>query len=464
MKKMKIGLLPLYLKLYDDTSSGRRDRVEGFYNTIAEEFRARDTEVITSPICRVESEFKTAVESFESAKVDSIVTLHMAYSPSLESAEALSKTRLPIIVLDTTPTFSYGPDQDPEELMYNHGIHGVQDMCNLLIRNGKPFHIEAGHWEKSDVIDRVMDLVRSARMASAFRNARIGLIGGESFRGMGDFFIPPAELKSLLGPEVVPLEGPKMKSLLAGVAQEKVDAEYNSDTKRFNTGNTTEEGLKRSIKTGLAVEKWIEDEKLTGFTFNFLKIQKTEGYETAPFLQASKMMSRGFGYAGEGDTLTASLVSALMQVYEETSFSEMFCPDWDGNRIYLSHMGEVNFELLSDTPTLVEFDYSYTDAENPVFPVGRFKEGDFLLVDLAPIANNQFRLIISPCSMVDIRGKDNMARSVRGWFTPPVSVADFLAQYSRYGGTHHLAVSYGAKVEEVEAFGKMMGWETAVIC
>ena len=23
--------------------------------------------------------------------------------------------------------------------MFNHGIHGVQDMCNLLLRNGKPF-------------------------------------------------------------------------------------------------------------------------------------------------------------------------------------------------------------------------------------------------------------------------------------------------------------------------------------
>lgn len=38
-----------------------------------------------------------------------------------------------IVVLDTTPTFDYSPAQHPNELLYNHGIHGVQDMCNLLV-------------------------------------------------------------------------------------------------------------------------------------------------------------------------------------------------------------------------------------------------------------------------------------------------------------------------------------------
>ena len=45
-------------------------------------------------------------------------------------------------------------------------------------------------------------------------------------------------------------------------------------------------------------------------------------------------MARGIGYAGEGDLFTASLVSSLLSVFPETSFSEMFCPDWAGNEWY----------------------------------------------------------------------------------------------------------------------------------
>ena len=65
-----------------------------------------------------------------------------------------------------------------------------------------------------------------------------------------------------------------------------------------------------------------------------------------PFLEISRLMERGIGYAGEGDVLTAALVGALMKVYAETTFTEMFCPDWKGNSIMLSHMGEINVCLL----------------------------------------------------------------------------------------------------------------------
>jgi len=34
-------------------------------------------------------------------------------------------------------------------------------------------------------------------------------------------------------------------------------------------------------------------------------------------------MSRGIGYAGEGDVLTAALTGALLSVYPDTSFTEV---------------------------------------------------------------------------------------------------------------------------------------------
>ena len=71
-------------------------------------------------------------------------------------------------------------------IMYNHGIHGVQDMCNMLIRRGKDFIIEAGHIEISSVLDRIARHIKGAKMANQMRNARVGRIG-EAFVGMGDF-------------------------------------------------------------------------------------------------------------------------------------------------------------------------------------------------------------------------------------------------------------------------------------
>ena len=38
---MKIGFLPLYIKLYDDISRSYRTRMEAFYETLACEFEKR---------------------------------------------------------------------------------------------------------------------------------------------------------------------------------------------------------------------------------------------------------------------------------------------------------------------------------------------------------------------------------------------------------------------------------------
>lgn len=132
---MKIGLLPLYVRLYDEVSTEYRQRMEQFYQAVARKFLDRRIEVVTVPICTVKREFDEAVAQFETAGCDAIVTLHLAYSPSLESIEALRKTKLPIIVLDTTPTDDFSSAQSPDEIMYCHGIHGVMDMCNLLQKN-----------------------------------------------------------------------------------------------------------------------------------------------------------------------------------------------------------------------------------------------------------------------------------------------------------------------------------------
>ena len=110
MNKIKIGILPLWLKLYDDCWSHVRPDVERFIETITDEYKKRGVEVVTSPICCLHPDFEEAIGSFEDAQVDAVITLHLAYSPSLESADVLAGTDLPIVILDTTQDLDFGFD------------------------------------------------------------------------------------------------------------------------------------------------------------------------------------------------------------------------------------------------------------------------------------------------------------------------------------------------------------------
>lgn len=462
MTKPKVGLLPLYIELYDNMWPELRTRVDGFYHQIASALSERGLEVSTVPVCRVKPEFESAAHQFESEQVDAIVTLHLAYSPSLESSAALASTPVPIVVLDTTPTYSYGPGQDLQELFYNHGIHGVQDMCNLLLRNKKPFVVVAGHWEKSDVLDRVAALARSARLAGTIRRARVGRFG-PAFTGMGDFAVPPEKLRATLGIQTIESEPGLGASLLAKVDDQAVEAEMASDRERFIIEDLDPEVQRRSTRAGLAIRLWIEEEQLTAFTINFMSVDKASGLPAMPFLEASKAMARGVGYAGEGDVLTAAFVGALLSVYPETSFTEMFCPDWEGGQIFLSHMGEMNIKLAATTPRLIERPFPFTDVGNPAVAVGCFRAGDAVFANLAPGPNDEYSLIVAPIVMQDVTSADRMADSIHGWFKASLPVGEFLAAYSRAGGTHHSALVYGKVAEEIVRWGKLMGWNTVLL-
>jgi L-arabinose isomerase len=184
---------------------------------------------------------------------------------------------------------------------------------------------------------------------------------------------------------------------------------------------------------------------------------------TVPFLEASKAMARGVGYAGEGDLLTAALVGALASAYPDTTFTEMFCPDWQGNSIFLSHMGEMNLRLVGGVPQLRLKPFPFTSAQAPVVAVGGFRGGQMVIVNLAPGPGERYALVVAPGEMLHLDGENKMADSVHGWFQPPMRLADFLAGYSRAGGTHHSALVYGASGDEIARWGEMMGWKVTLL-
>ena len=456
--KTKAALLPLYAELYDRTMPAERSRCEEFLSQVQAALTQRGIDVLPLPTCRLKEEFDAAVRQAERAGAAALVTLHLAYSPSLECIDALARTPLPIFVLDTTPATAFGPGQEPAELMYNHGIHGVQDMCNLLVRRGKRFAVEAGHLHRSDVLDRLARWLRSARIAHRMRSLRVGRVG-EPFQSMGDFQVDPSRLQADIGITTVQAAPAALAALLPAADDAEVDREIQADRRRFDTGCATPELHRRTVRASLAVRRWIEQERLDAYAISFLALREDSGLPAIPFLEASKAMQRGIGYAGEGDVLTASLVAALGSARPAT-FTEMFCPDWQGGRIFLSHMGEVNLELADGKGLLVDKHWDFTPLPEACIAAAALRAGEGVLVNLAPVGDGKYRLIAVPAEICPDTG-ERFAELIRGWIRPAMPVGELLAEYSRLGGTHHSALVYGQAAEEVLGFGTMMGWDTA---
>ncbi|MDX1357679.1 MAG: hypothetical protein R3232_02485 [Clostridia bacterium] len=447
----KVGLLGLYLELYDIRNPSMRTVVEGFYETIAAELEKRGLGVIRHPVCRLENEFKEAVKNFENNGAEGLVTLHLAYSPSLESSEVLSKTDLPIYILDTTPDFNFSVSDEYNAISYNHGIHGVQDMCNLLLRNGKNFVIEAGHWKESDVIDKLCNHITTEN--EGMYGTRVGIIG-EPFKGMGDFAVGFDVLQEKMGIETVSCDYEELKEYIKNVTDTDIEEEIRENELNFNVNIKDPSLYESNIKTCLGVRKWLKNNDLDAFTVNFMDVDSKNGLSSVPFYEASKQMAAGKGYAGEGDVMTSALVFAFQKQGCETSFTEIFCPDWAEDALFLSHMGEMNISLCNGSPVLHEKDYIFSDVEvNPIVFSGEFKPGKAFLVNLSPSANGEFTLIAAP---IEVFSCEKVKIGVRGWFRPAIPISEFLAEYSLHGGTHHSALVYGECMDKIKSLAYTM--------
>ena len=462
MKKIKIGFLPLYIKLYDDCGFVVRPRTEPFCEKLADALEGEGFDVVRSPFCSVKPEFEEAVSKFEREGCEVIVTWHAAYSPSLESIDALTKTRLPIVVLDTTETYDFSALQDPGEMNYCHGIHGVMDMTNMLRRAGKPYAIAAGHFPTDNVIERAAGYIRAAAGAYSLYGTKVGTIGG-SFDGMGDFLISDGELKDVFGVEAVYSDGAELERYRNEVTEEEIEREIAYDAEHYEAiSEIDEECHRKTVRNCLAVRRWIKEKDLSAFTVNFREIRPEAGLEIMPFMECCKAMARGVGYAGEGDVLTASITGALMRGFGDATFVEIFCPDWKGDTLYLSHMGEYNPNLVEGKEEMKKISFIFGEADDPVVGYGCYRAGDAIFANVFKDADGKYSMLIAPVTM-EHNFDDNFVGTVRGWMRPEISVPEFLEAISEAGVTHHSSLIYGAEIEEVEFFAKVLGLRTVVI-
>ena len=461
MKKTKVGFLPLYLKLYDERVASMRPGIEAFCDTLASALLEANLELVRTDICRIAPEFDAAVKKLEDAEVDAIITVHLSYSPSLECIDALAATKLPILILDTTRDYSFGFDVAEGAMLYNHGIHGVQDFCNLLQRRGKDYTLFVGHYTESDVIARIADAARAIRAAKSLNGMRVGQIGG-SFYGMGDF-LPSEKAMARLGVEVIECDGDELSKLQRGVTDAEIRAEYERDCAENGASAVAFEDYRFSERVGLGVRKWVEQNRLRAFSMTFLSAGKIGGFDTMPFSESSKALARGIGYAGEGDVLTAALVGALSGAFEKVNFTEMFCPDWKGGALYMSHMGESNAALLENKKTVVN-PFPYADSPDPTCIFGHMMPGKACVFNLLPNADDWFDVIIAEGEMLKLPALiETLPAAMNGWFKPKMPLDAFLEKYSELGGTHHSALVYGVDARSLALFAKALGMKYTII-
>jgi L-arabinose isomerase len=457
-----IALLPLFMDLYDRVLPGLRGELVPFAGAVADALRAAGAGVEQAPVCATHSEIESAIEALRPSDPDLLVILHLTYSPSLEAVPALCAAPWPILFFDTSPDAGFPRETNPLRMLQNHGIHGVQDLACMLRRRGRAFEIVAGHWSNADVLRKVVGRARAGAAVRALRSMKTICIGGP-LEGMGDFVVEDEVLVRALGisPRTIAPEG--LARFIECVTDSEIEQERELDLGRYRV-EVDAAVHRRSLRVGLGLRRLLEEEGCGAFSLNFDAFQSDRPpVDTVPFLECCKAMERGTGYAGEGDMLTASFVGALSRGWDRVSFAEMFCADWSGNTLFFSHMAEFNPQLADGPPLLYEKEYTLSSAKNPAALAMAPRPGPAVLANLSPGPDESFRMLLAPVEILGDGTHPDIGRWVRAWVRPPIPVASFLEHYSLLGGSHHLALAVGDRLDDLTAFARMAGIEARII-
>jgi len=405
------------------------------------------------------------VGQFEAEGADALVVLMLAYSPSQVSLPVLQRTRLPILIWNTQELYGVDSSFGLADLFANHGVHGTQDLANVLLRSGVSFHYVTSHVRDASAMAELADFFAAAAAVRKLRQARIGLLG-YPFPGMGDFAVDTTRLRSTLGCSWVLLTVEDYIKRAAAVLPRDAAALVDDYRHRYEVApDLTEADLIATARVEIALRGMIADHRLDAFTYQFMAFGDDDRTSTLPFVAASRLMSEGIGFGGEGDLVGAAATVFLHWLNPPASFAEMFTIDFAGNSLFMSHMGEANTAMarrdrriaLVARPTPIT-----RTRERQLALVTSFEPGPATLMALAQVAGGQWRFIVAPMMIEDFGPLASLCLP-HFKLKPATEVRSFLTAYATAGGPHHNTVCFGDARRRLSMAARMLGAEYSEI-
>jgi len=455
----RVGLLALTLELYETLAPGLRAAREAWLRESLIPALTPQADVLFEAAVFRRDDIQAAVTRFESAGADAVLIVLLTYSPSQLALPALQRTRLPLVIWNTQQLLSVDGSFTMAHMVDNHGVHGTQDLANVLLRAGVRFDYVTSPVDAPAGLRELGDLFAAAAAVRCLRTARIGMLG-YPFPGMGDFAIDTTHLMATLGCGWTHLS---VEDYIARAAAADVaDVARLVDEYRASyavAADVTDGDLGATARAELAARGLVRDHQLSAWTYQFTAFGDDERTSTLPFVAASRLMAEGIGFGGEGDLVAAAATTFFNWLAPPASFSEIFTIDFAGQALFVSHMGEANVGMARrDRPVpLVARPTPITRTrDRQLALVTSFEPGPATLVALTLGPAAKWRIIAAPVTIEDYGPLPDFCVP-HCKIRPRVDVREFLTRYAQAGGPHHNAICLGDARRRLRAAAELIG-------
>lgn len=459
VRRPAVQALGLSLEFYREAIPGYMQRLEGQFQRFLAEINPH-ADIRGQKLCCCQQEVEAAVRQAAENNSDALLLVPLSYTASLTALGPIVRSSLPVIIWNTQEARAITERYNFDDLLMNHVTQGTQDITNVLVRSGKPFGMESGHYSDQAALTGLADWLNAAKAIQFAKRMRVGRLGNP-FQDMGDFGVDETAMIYRWGPSVVRLSVPRLVQLIKEVDEDGLKEMRAEDCDRFDVApEVSEEIHYRSLRLEVALRKMIAEERLDAFTMNFRDLIVDGRIDTLPFLGLNKMLGEGLGYAGEGNDTIAALMAQLRQLCGVSNFTEIYTVDYEQNLMVMTHMQECNPALARKDRKvrLIKKDFWAPGIKPYVGMHFSLEPGPVTLCNLTTDRHGDFYYIVMEAEIVDRPPFEDF--DIPHWVVRlDEPVGDFLTRYSLAGGTHHLSAVPGRRASRIQKLAALQEWK-----
>jgi L-arabinose isomerase len=398
-----------------------------------------------------------------------ILWMH-TFSPSKMWIRGLSVLRKPFLHLHT----QFNRDLpwatiDMDFMNLNQAAHGDREAGFLHTRMRLARKVVVGHWSDPEVHGRIAAWQRAAHAWHDWQGARFVRFG-DNMRQVAVTEGDKVASEMKFGFAVNTHGVGDLVAAVDKVAEKDIStlcAEYEKTyavAPALRKGGARHDELRYSARLELGMGDFLEDGGYKGFTDTF---EDLHGLRQLPGMATQRLMAAGYGFGGEGDWKTATLVRAMKVMNAGLPGGTSFMEDYTyhlspkGHQVLGAHMLEICPSIAAGKPTVEIHPLGIGGKADPVRLVFDAPAGDALNASLVDLGN-RFRLVVNEVKAVKTPKLPKLPVARAVWECQP----DFktaCAAWIHAGGAHHTGYSYSVTTEMLEDFATIAGIENVVI-
>ncbi len=457
-QKPRIGLLGLMLEAYEPIFPGITERQEAYAKEVAASLN--DIADVVFPGVAFSGERAEAfVKGFNDQGLDGILIVLLTYAHGGWIARAMRCNRLPLALAVIQPDQTVGEDWEELDFTVNQGIHGSQDNANTLLRLGIPCIFFAGNRHEARFHTFVQDFAKAAQTVVFMRSLKVALIG--RMPGMTDLVSDDFAFMQRFGPETCHESVGSLVASIESVTQADIDERVAWDRAHFEMDpKLSFDAHAYAVRLYLGIRRFLEAGGYGAYSAHFDDFTADRRIRQLPLLAASHLMADGYGYAAEGDSMCAAVMSAGHRLTGGlANFSEMYAMDHGRKALVFCHAGEGNWGVCEKgkKPHMIDRYLGEGGLENP--PTALFAPQSGPAVLAAPVSvEGRFRLLLSRGEILP-EVKLNRCEMPYFFYRPDNGIEMCAQNWLQAGGPHHETICIGDFSERFTMLARLLGVE-----